>query len=49
MTLTKIKKFKNHIDISINVYGFEKQKEMTILYLRLTDMKTDKHVNLLYV
>jgi len=47
MTLSQIKKFENLNNISINVY--EKQKEMTILPLRLTDMKRDKHVNLLYV
>jgi len=47
MTLNQIKKFENLNNISINVY--EKQKEMTILPLRLTDMKRDKHVNLLYV
>ena len=48
MTLSRIKKFEN-LNIFINVYGFEKQKEMTILPLRLTGMKRDKHINLLYV
>ena len=48
MTLNQIKKFEN-LNIFINVYGFEKQKEMTILPLRLTGMKRDKHINLLYV
>jgi len=47
MTLNQIKKFEN-LNIFINTYSFEKQKEMTILPLRLIDMKKDKHVNLLY-
>ena len=47
MTLSQIKKFENLNNISINIY--EKQKEMTIFPLRFTDMKSDKHVNLLYV
>ena len=46
MTLSQIKKFEN-LNISIN--GFEKQKEMTIFPLWFTDMKRDKHVNLLCV
>ena len=50
ITLSQIKKIWKFLnDISINVYGSEKQKEMTILSLRLTDIKRDKHVNLLYV
>jgi len=49
MTLNQIKKFENLNDISINVYGIEKQKELSILPIRLTDRKLDKHVNLLYV
>jgi len=47
MTLNQIKKFENFNDISINVY--EKQKKLSILPIRLTDRKLDKHVNLLYV
>jgi len=47
MTLNQIKKFKNLISISINVYCFEKQKELSILPIRLTDTKREKHVNLL--
>jgi len=49
MTLNQIKKFENLNDISINVYGIEKQKELSILPIRLTDKKLNKHVNLLYV
>jgi len=49
MTLTQIKKFENQKNISINVYCIEKQKELSILSIRLTEKKMDKHVNLLYV
>jgi len=49
MTLNQIKKFENLKDISINVYCIEKQKELSILPIRLTEKKMDKHVNLLYV
>jgi len=53
MTLTQIKKFENQNNISINVlqsmYCIEKQKELSILPIRLTEKKMDKHVNLLYV
>jgi len=35
--------------MSINVYCIEKQKEFSILPIRLADRKMDKHVNLLYV
>jgi len=49
MTLNQIKKFENLNDISINVYSIEKQKELSILPIRLTDRKLDRHVNLLYV
>jgi len=49
MTLTKIKKFENQNNISINVYCIEKQKELLILPIRLIEKKMDKHVNLLYV
>jgi len=48
MMLNQIKNFENLNIISNNVYSFEKQKEMTILPLQLTDMKKDKQVNLLY-
>ena len=44
MTLNPIKKFEN-----LNVYCIENQKKITILPLRLTDMKRNKHVNLLYM
>ncbi|XP_071652526.1 uncharacterized protein [Temnothorax longispinosus] len=50
MTLDQIKKFENHNNISINVYGIEKKnKELAILPIRVTDRKMDRHVNLLYV
>jgi len=49
MTLNQIKKFENLNGISINVYCIEKKKELSILPIRLTEKKTDKHVNLLYV
>jgi len=50
ITLTQIKKFKNLNDISINVYCIKKQKKkLSILPIRFTDRKMDKHVNLLYV
>jgi len=49
MTLTQTKKFENLNDISINVYCIEKKKELSIVPIRLTDTKRDKHVNLLYV
>jgi len=49
MTLNQIKKFENLNDISINVYCIEKEKELSILPIRLTEKKMDKHVNLLYV
>jgi len=49
MTLNQIKKFENLNDITINVYCIEKKKELSILPIRLTEKKTDKHVNLLYV
>jgi len=42
-------KFKNLNDISINVYCTEKQKELSILPILLTDTKREKHVNLLYM
>ncbi|XP_071653079.1 uncharacterized protein [Temnothorax longispinosus] len=50
MTLDQIKKFENHNNISINVYSIEKKnKKLTILPIRVTDRKMDRHVNLLYV
>jgi len=49
MTLTQIKKFENQNSISINVYCIEKKEELSILPIRLTKNKMDKHVNLLYV
>jgi len=49
MTLTQIKKFECQNNISINVYCIEKQKELSILPIRLTEKKMDKHVNLLYM
>jgi len=49
MTLNQIKKFENLNDISINVRCIEKEKELLILPIRLTEKKMDKHVNLLYV
>jgi len=47
MTLNRIKKFENLNNISINIYNIENKKE--IFPLRFTEMKMDKHVNLLYV
>jgi hypothetical protein len=47
MTLNQIKKFETLNDISINVY--EKKEDLSILPIRLTDRKMDKHVNLLYM
>jgi len=49
MTLNQIKKFESQNNISINVYCIEKQKELSILPIRLADTKRNKHVNLLYV
>jgi hypothetical protein len=49
MTLNQIKKFENLNGVSINVYSIEKKKELSILPIRLTDMKREKHVNLLYL
>jgi len=49
LTLTQIKKFENQNNVSINVYCIEKQKKLSILPIRLTEKKMDKHVNLLYV
>ncbi|XP_011706368.1 PREDICTED: uncharacterized protein LOC105461564, partial [Wasmannia auropunctata] len=50
MTLSQIKKFENLNAISINVYTIEtKDNQHTILPIRLTNKKRDKHINLLYV
>jgi len=49
MTLDQIKKFENRNNIFINVYCIEKKEELSILPIRVTDRKLDKHVNLLYV
>jgi len=49
MTMTQIKKFENQNNIFINVYCIDKKKELSILPIRLTEKKMDKHVNLLYV
>jgi len=46
MTLKNIGKFERLNNVSINVYGIEEQK---ILSLRLADNTREKHVNLLYV
>ena len=48
MPLKKIK-FEHSNDVSINVYTIERQKELSILSVRLTDRKRERHVNLLYV
>ncbi|XP_077282243.1 uncharacterized protein LOC143908450 [Temnothorax americanus] len=49
MTLKQIKNFENHNNISINVYAIEGEKTPTVLPIRFTDRKKEKHVNLLYV
>ncbi|XP_077264025.1 uncharacterized protein LOC143898429 [Temnothorax americanus] len=49
MTLKQIKKFERLNDISINVYTIEGEKTPNVLPIRLTDLKREKHVNLLYV
>jgi len=49
ITLNQIKKFKNQNNIFINVYCIKKKKELSILPIRFTDTKMEKHVNLLYV
>ena len=50
MTLKQIKKFERLNNVSINVYCIEKKEyDISILPIRLTDKKMDKHVNLLYV
>ncbi|XP_077270171.1 uncharacterized protein LOC143901620 [Temnothorax americanus] len=48
MTLSQIKRFENHNNISINVYTIEGQKTSNVLPIRLTDhTSVKKHVNLL--
>ncbi|XP_071647042.1 uncharacterized protein [Temnothorax longispinosus] len=47
MTLKQIKKFERLNDISINVYTIEGEKTPTVLPIQLTDLKREKHVNLL--
>ncbi|XP_070153685.1 uncharacterized protein [Polyergus mexicanus] len=47
MTLSQIKKFELHNNISINVYCIE--KENNIVPIRLSEQKKDRHVNLLYM
>ncbi|XP_011858698.1 PREDICTED: uncharacterized protein LOC105556224 [Vollenhovia emeryi] len=49
MTLNQVKKFEQLNNISINVYSVEKKKECTVVPLRVTDEKKEKHVNLLYL
>jgi len=49
ITLNQIKKFEKQNNISINVYCNEKEKDFSILPIRIADRKMDKHVNLLYV
>ncbi|XP_077262916.1 uncharacterized protein LOC143897854 [Temnothorax americanus] len=49
MTLKQIKKFERLNDISINVYNIEGEKTPNVLPIWLTDLKREKHVNLLYV
>ncbi|XP_071579397.1 uncharacterized protein [Temnothorax nylanderi] len=49
MTLKQIKQFEERNDISVNVYTIEGEKTPTVLPIRLTDRKREKHVNLLYV
>ncbi|EZA52005.1 hypothetical protein X777_09439 [Ooceraea biroi] len=53
VTLKNIVKFERLNDISINVYTIQEKKkeeeQLTIVPIRLTDEKMDKHANLLYV
>lgn len=46
VTVSQIKKFEHANDISINVYSIE---EKNIVPLRLSELKRDRHVNLLYI
>ncbi|XP_024889854.1 uncharacterized protein LOC112466153 isoform X1 [Temnothorax curvispinosus] len=49
MTLKQIIKFERLNDISINVYAIKGEKTPNVLPIRLTDLKREKHVNLLYM
>jgi len=49
MALNQIKKFENQNNISINIYCIEKKKEFSILPIRFTAKKLNKHVDFLYV
>ncbi|XP_071576328.1 uncharacterized protein [Temnothorax nylanderi] len=49
VTLSQIKNFERFNDVSINVYTVEGEKTPNVLPIRLTDLKREKHVNLLYV
>ncbi|XP_070156745.1 uncharacterized protein [Polyergus mexicanus] len=46
VTVNQIKKFELANDISINIYSIE---EKNIIPIRLSELKKDKHVNLLYM
>ncbi|XP_076671492.1 uncharacterized protein LOC143370356 [Andrena cerasifolii] len=49
MSMKQIAKFEQLNNISVNVYSFkETEKALTIISLRLTNQKRDRHVNLLY-
>jgi len=47
VTVNQIKKFEHANDISINVYSIKDKK--SIVPMRLTEQKRDKHINLLYI
>ncbi|XP_071582038.1 uncharacterized protein [Temnothorax nylanderi] len=47
VTLSQIKNFERFNDVSINVYTVEGEKTPNVLPIRLTDLKREKHVNLL--
>ncbi|XP_011696249.1 PREDICTED: uncharacterized protein LOC105454956 [Wasmannia auropunctata] len=50
MTLKDIMKFERANDVSINVYCIKKKRdELSILPIRLTGQKMERHVNLLYM
>ena len=48
MTISQIKRFERQNNISVNVF-VRNDESCSILPLRLTDVKRDKHVNLLYL
>ena len=48
MTISQIKRFERQNDISVNVF-VRNDESCSILPLRLTDVKREKHVNLLYL